>query len=134
MPMCSRRSAVVTLAVISGGAAIATPAFAETGKTMTEGQVYGARRNPATPVDRKQEDAPNYYLDWAFDEMRKLVDTFPKSVTESFFVVRTAIDPNLQRVAEHEVESALRQYGHDYGASQSALVIADLEGGVRAMG
>ena len=87
---------------------------------MTEGQVYGARRNPATPIDRRQEDAPNYYLDWAFDEMRKLVDKFPKSVTESFFVVRTAIDPNLQRYAEREVESALRQYGHDYGASQSA--------------
>ena len=28
---------------------------------------------------------------------------------------------------------ALRQYGHDYGASQSALVIADLDGAVRAM-
>jgi penicillin-binding protein 1A len=100
---------------------------------MTEGQVYGARRNPATPIDRKQEDVPNYYLDWAFDEMRKLVDTFPKSVNESFFIVRTAIDPNLQRYAEREVESALRQYGHDYGASQSAVVIADLDGGVRAM-
>ena len=95
---------------------------------MTEGQVYGARRNPATPIDRSEEDAPNYYLDWAFDEMRKLVDTFPKSVTERFFVVRTAIDPNLQRYAEREVESALRQYGHDYGASQSAVVIADLDG------
>ena len=80
-----------------------------------------------------EEDAPNYYLDWAFDEMRKLVDTFPKSVNERFFVVRTALDLNLQRYAEHEVESALRQYGHDYGASQSALVIADLDGAVRAM-
>ncbi len=100
---------------------------------MTEGQVYGARRNPATPIDRRQEDSPNYYLDWAFDEMRRLVDTFPKSVTESFFVVRTALDPNLQHYAEHEVESELRQYGHDYGASQSAAVIADLDGAVRAM-
>jgi penicillin-binding protein 1A len=100
---------------------------------MTEGQVYGARRNPATPIDRKQEDSPNYYLDWAFDEMRKLVDTLPKSVADSFFVVRTAIDPNLQRYAEREVGAALRQYGHDYGASQSAAVIADLDGGVRAM-
>src|SRR5579883_2907765 len=26
---------------------------------MTEGQVYGARRNPATPIDRTAEDAPN---------------------------------------------------------------------------
>jgi penicillin-binding protein 1A len=100
---------------------------------MTEGQVYGARRNPATPIDRTIEDAPNYYLDYAFDEMKKLVDTFPKSVTDRYFVVRTALDSNLQRYAEHEVESELRQYGHDYGASQSAAVFADLDGGIRAM-
>ena len=100
---------------------------------MTEGQVYGARRNPATPIDRSAEDAPNYYLDWAFDEMRRLVDTFPKSVNERFFVVRTALDSNLQRYVQHTIESALRQYGHDYGASQSAAVIADLDGAVRAM-
>jgi penicillin-binding protein 1A len=100
---------------------------------MTEGQVYGARRNPATPIDRAVEDTPNYYLDWAFDEMRKLVDTLPKSVTSRSFVVRTALDSNLQRYAEHEAESALRQYGRDYGASQVAVVIGDLDGGVRAM-
>ena len=47
---------------------------------MTEGQVFGARRNPATAIDRRDERAPNYYLDWAFDEMKKLVDTLPKSV------------------------------------------------------
>ena len=100
---------------------------------MTAGQVYGARRNPATPVDRREDYSPNYYLDWAFDEMRKLVDTFPKSVNESFFVVRTALDPDLQRYADREAESTLRQFGHDYGASQTALVIADLDGGVRTM-
>ena len=49
---------------------------------MTEGQVFGARRNPAFAVDRRDESSPNYYLDYAFDEMRKLVDTFPKSYTE----------------------------------------------------
>ena len=64
---------------------------------MTEGQVFGARRNPATPVDRRDDRAPNYYLDWAFDEMKKLVDTFPKSMTERVFVVRTALDINLQQ-------------------------------------
>ncbi|HXW48502.1 MAG TPA: PBP1A family penicillin-binding protein, partial [Xanthobacteraceae bacterium] len=100
---------------------------------MSEGQVYGARRNPATPIDRAAEDAPNYYLDWAFDEMRRLVDTLPKSVTSRSFVVRTALDTNLQHYAEHEAESELRQYGRDYGASQVAVVIGDLDGGVRAM-
>ena len=100
---------------------------------MTEGQVFGARRNPATAVDRRDENSPNYYLDWAFDEMRKLVDTFPKSYNERVFVVRTTIDMNLQRAAEGAVENQLRQFGRDYHATQAATVVADLDGGVRAM-
>jgi penicillin-binding protein 1A len=100
---------------------------------MTEGQVFGARRNPATAVDRRDENSPNYYLDWAFDEMRKLVDTFPRSYTERVFVVRTAIDMNVQHAAEEAVENQLRQFGRDYHATQAATVVADLDGGVRAM-
>jgi penicillin-binding protein 1A len=100
---------------------------------MTEGQVFGARRNPATAVDRRDENSPNYYLDWAFDEMRKLVDTFPKSYVERVFVVRTAIDMNVQRAAEGAIENQLRQFGRDYHATQAATVVADLDGGVRAM-
>jgi penicillin-binding protein 1A len=100
---------------------------------MTEGQVFGARRNPANAVDRRDENSPNYYLDWAFDEMRRLVNTFPKSYTERVFVVRTAIDMNVQRAAEAAVENNLRQFGRDYHATQSAAVLADLDGGVRAM-
>ena len=100
---------------------------------MTEGQVFGARRNPATAVDRRDENSPNYYLDWAFDEMRKLVDTFPRSYTERVFVVRTAIDMNVQHAAEEAIENQLRQFGRDYHATQAATVVADLDGGVRAM-
>jgi penicillin-binding protein 1A len=100
---------------------------------MTEGQVFGARRNPASVVDRRDENSPNYYLDYAFDEMRKLVQTFPKSYTERVFVVRTAIDMNVQRAAEATVENQLRQFGRDYHATQAAVVLADLDGGVRAM-
>jgi len=100
---------------------------------MTEGQVFGARRNPATSIDRRDDHAPNYYLDWAFDEMKKLVDTFPRSMSERAFVVRTAIDVNLQRAAENAIEGSLRQYGHEYHAKQAATVVMDLDGGVRAM-
>ena len=100
---------------------------------MTEGQVFGARRHPATPVDRRDDRAPNYYLDWAFDQMKKLVDTFPKSMTERVFVVRTALDPNLQRVADLSIENSLRQYGQEYHASQAAAVLMDTDGSVRAM-
>jgi len=100
---------------------------------MTEGQVFGARRHPATPVDRRDESAPNYYLDWAFDEMRKLVDTFPKSMTERVFVVRTALDVNMQKAADLAIENSLRQYGHEYHATQAASVLMDVDGSVRAM-
>jgi penicillin-binding protein 1A len=100
---------------------------------MTEGQVFGARRRPATPVDRRDERSPNYYLDWAFDEMKKLVDTFPKSMTERVFVVRTALDSNMQKVADAAVENSLRQYGQEYHATQAASVLMENDGSVRAM-
>jgi penicillin-binding protein 1A len=100
---------------------------------MTEGQVFGARRNPAHAIDRRDESSPNYYLDWAFEEMKKLVDKFPKSVIERVFIVRTGLDVNMQRAAENAVENMLRQYGRDYGARQAAAVLMDSDGAVRAM-
>src|SRR5262249_32003668 len=89
--------------------------------------------NPAFAVDRRDEASPNYYLDYAFDEMRKLVDTFPKSYTERVFVVRLAIDMNVQKAAEDAIENQLRQFGRDYHATQAATVVSDLDGGIRAM-
>ncbi len=100
---------------------------------MTEGQVFGARRNPAVAVDRRDERSPNYYLDWAFDEVKKIVDALPKSVSERAFVVRTALDVNLQRNTERVVENMLSQYGQEYGAKQAATVLMDIDGSVRAM-
>jgi penicillin-binding protein 1A len=100
---------------------------------MTEGQVFGARRNPATSLDRRDDRSPNYFLDWAFDEVKKVVGKFPKSMNERVFLVRTTLDSGLQHAAETAVENSLRQYGRDYHAGQAAAVVADLDGSVRAM-
>src|ERR1700730_6517018 len=104
---------------------------------LTAGQVFGARANPATPIDRGDENAPtydqrapNYYLDWAFNETRRLVETLPKSVTQRDFAVRTAIDMGAQRATEKTIETSLREYGREYHVSQSAVVLMDLDGGV----
>ena len=40
----------------------------------------------------------------SIDEMKKLVDTLPKSMTERVFVVRTALDTNMQKAADLAVE------------------------------
>ncbi|MFG1396600.1 transglycosylase domain-containing protein [Roseixanthobacter pseudopolyaromaticivorans] len=100
---------------------------------LTEGQVFGARRNPATPVDRSDMAVPDYYLDYAFAEVRRLVDALPKSVTERSFVVRTGLDPNIQKVAEAALDQSLRQYGKDYKVSQGAVVIMEPNGTLRTM-
>jgi penicillin-binding protein 1A len=99
---------------------------------MTEGQVFGARRNPATPVDRKDEIVPNYYLDYAFEDVKRLVAASP-ALVDRVLTVRTGLDLTIQRQAELSVEGVIRQYGADYNASQAAAVVMDVDGTVRAI-
>ncbi len=76
---------------------------------------------------------PDYYLDYAFGEVRRLVDTLPKSVNERIFVVRTGLDPNIQKVAEASLDQSLRQFGKDYKVNQGAIVIMEPNGTLRSM-
>ncbi|MEM7303635.1 MAG: PBP1A family penicillin-binding protein [Pseudomonadota bacterium] len=96
---------------------------------MTEGQVISARRNPATALDREGKESPDYFLDWAFDEVKKLAVDFPTHT----MVARTTIDMSLQRAAEEAVVSHLRQYGEPYGVAQASMVVIENGGAVRAV-
>jgi penicillin-binding protein 1A len=97
---------------------------------LTEGQVTAARRNPATPVNRAAElNSPNYFLDWAFEETKKLVASNPSPS----FVVRTTIDPVLQSYAEDAVISVVREQGPQYKVDQAAMVVTEPNGAIRAM-
>jgi penicillin-binding protein 1A len=99
---------------------------------MTEGQVLAARQNPATPIDRRRDYSPDYYLDYAYDEVRKLADA-GKLGGERSLIVRTPFDPELQKQAETAIETALRDEGDRWNAEESAMVIMDTDGAVRAM-
>ncbi|QLF69847.1 PBP1A family penicillin-binding protein [Peteryoungia desertarenae] len=96
---------------------------------MTEGQVVAARRNPASVVDRGEKDAPDYFLDWAFEEVQRI----GARLKDHTLVVRTTIDPGLQQVAEEAVAASLREYGESYRVRQGALVMIENGGAVRAM-
>ncbi|MFF2320903.1 transglycosylase domain-containing protein [Agrobacterium sp. NPDC058088] len=98
---------------------------------MTEGQVIGARRNPATVVDRADVKAPDYFLDWAFDEVQRLAAE--GKFKDHTVVVRTTIDTGLQQAAEQAMEMELREYGEGYRVKQGAMVMIENGGGVRAM-
>lgn len=100
---------------------------------MTEGQVIGARRNPAIAVDRSQDQAPDFFLDWAFDEVKKLSRRNPALARDRIVTVRTTLDPALQRQAEHSVDSVLTEFGQARRTREAALVAMVPDGSVRAM-
>jgi penicillin-binding protein 1A len=101
------------------------------GGMMTEGQVIGARRSPATVIDRAEAKAPDYFLDWAFEEVQRLAKS--GKIKERSVIVRTTIDMGLQQAAEAAMESSLREYGESYRAKQGAMVMIETGGAVRAM-
>ncbi|MEM9329965.1 MAG: PBP1A family penicillin-binding protein [Pseudomonadota bacterium] len=99
------------------------------GEFMTEGQVVRARKEPASVVERDDLNGPNYFMDWAYQEVQRLAVRY-KSKS---LIVKTTVDLDLQQAAEESVESHLRQFGTQYGVRDAAMVVLDHEGAVRAM-
>jgi penicillin-binding protein 1A len=99
---------------------------------MTEGQVYAARRNPATPVERSGQQSPDWYLDFAFGEVKALADA-GKLGDERVLTVRTGLDLGIQHKAETVLEDMLREKAPAFKAHSAATVVADTNGLVRAI-
>jgi len=96
---------------------------------MTEGQVIGARRKPAGIIERNDTEGPNYFLDWAFEEIKRIAVRFPTRT----LVARTTADLDLQKAAEESVELNLQLHGKRYGVSQAAMVAIEHDGSLRAL-
>ncbi|MFC3704568.1 transglycosylase domain-containing protein [Devosia honganensis] len=99
---------------------------------LTEGQVTAARRHPAAPIDRTADiRSPNYFLDWAFEEAKRIIQA--SNAPGNNFIVRTTIDTTLQSYAEEAITSVIREQGEQYRVEQGAMVVTDTKGAVRAM-
>ncbi len=96
---------------------------------MTEGQVHAARLNPAKVIENNDTYSPNYFLDWAFEEVQRLT----RGKGEYNLVARTTVDIDLQKAAEQAVETTLDQNGKAMHVGQAAMVAMDTDGAVRAM-
>ena len=101
-------------------------------KFLTQGQISAALRNPATPIERQSDHIADYALDYGFEEIKQLVAA-GKLGNERVITVHATIDRALQRHAERASEGILRQYGPSFRVKQSAIVVLDLDGGVRAI-
>jgi penicillin-binding protein 1A len=116
LPAARARANVVLTNLVQGG-------------FMTDGQVLQARLHPANIVDRGRRQTPDHFLDWAFEEVKRLT---ARSGVRSM-VARTTIDMNLQRAADEAVEYNLRQHGKEYGVTEGAMVVMEAGGAVRAI-
>ncbi|MEJ2116494.1 MAG: PBP1A family penicillin-binding protein [Alphaproteobacteria bacterium] len=96
---------------------------------MTEGQVHSARLNPAKVIERSDFYVPNYYLDWAFTEVRRIM----QGKNQYNLVARTTIDLNLQKAAEKAMAETLEQNSRSRRVDEGALVSMETDGAVRAM-
>jgi penicillin-binding protein 1A len=100
---------------------------------MTQSQIFAALRNPATAIDRGRDVTPDWYLDYAFEEVKKLSNA-RKLGDDRVLTVRAALDMGLQKHAESVIEDQLRQNGKAYHANQSATVVVDSQtGALRAI-
>jgi penicillin-binding protein 1A len=96
---------------------------------MSEGQVYGARMNPAKVVERGESNTPDYFLDWAFEEVQRLM----RGKEDHILVARTTVDTGLQKMAEQALEGTIAQSGRARHFEQGAMVVMETDGAVRAL-
>ncbi|MCE7027010.1 transglycosylase domain-containing protein [Jiella avicenniae] len=98
---------------------------------LTEGQVIAARRQPAIAIDRSSTPSPDYFLDYAFEEVQRIAQT--SGIKQRNFTARTTVDLDLQKLADEAVEYNLRQYGKTYDVGEAAMVVLAADGSVRAI-
>jgi penicillin-binding protein 1A len=100
---------------------------------LRENQIAEAQRNPASAIDRSAEaSTPDWYLDWAFNEVKALADS-GKLGPDRVFTVRTALDSNLQKKAETTIDDMLRESGPGFHAKQGAAIVLEPLGAVRTL-
>jgi penicillin-binding protein 1A len=95
----------------------------------TAGQVQHARLNPARVVETRHADSPDWFLDYAFEEVQRLM----AGKGHFNLIARTTVDLSLQEAAEKALVSALRQRGRAVRADAGAFVVTETDGAVRAL-
>ncbi|MGB8275021.1 MAG: PBP1A family penicillin-binding protein [Alphaproteobacteria bacterium] len=96
---------------------------------VTAAEAKAARESPAMFVPPPAAGSGvRYFTDWVVDQL----DDFLGGVDRDL-VVRTTLDPRLQRLAEEKVAASLAASGKESNASQAAMVVLSPEGAVRAL-
>ena len=95
----------------------------------TPAQVHEARLHPAKIVETRLANSPDWYLDYAFEDIQRLM----AGKNQYVLTVRTTIDLAMQKKADDAVVSFIRQKGRSLRFNSGALVAMETDGAVRAL-
>lgn len=95
----------------------------------TTAQVHEARLNPAKIIETRPTESPDWFLDWAFEEVQRLAAGKGQYV----LTARTTVDLSLQKAADDAIVPFIRQRGKALKLNSGALVAMETDGAVRAM-
>jgi penicillin-binding protein 1A len=95
----------------------------------TPGEVHAARLSPARPIETQRTNSPDWFLDFAFDEIQRVMEGKGQFV----LTARTTVDLSLQRLADEALVNTVRQQGRAMNATSGAMVTLETDGAVRAL-
>lgn len=95
----------------------------------TAAQVHEARLHPAKFIEHGDAESPDWFLDWAFEEVQRIA----RSKHQYVLTARTTIDLDMQAKAEQALLTTLRKSGRYKRARSGALVALEVDGALKAM-
>lgn len=95
----------------------------------SSGQIHAARLHPARIVETRPTNSPDWFLDWAFEEVQRIAE----GKNQYVLTARTTVDPSLQRAAEEVLTGDVRQNGRSHRYNSGAIVSMEPDGAVRAI-
>jgi penicillin-binding protein 1A len=95
----------------------------------TSGQVQNSRLNPAKVVETRQTSSPDWFLDWAYEEIQRVME----GKGQYTLTARTTVDLALQQAGDEALQSTIRQHGKADRVKSGALVAMEPDGAVRAL-
>ncbi len=95
----------------------------------TSGQVHQARLSPAKTIDHTNTGSPDWFLDWAYEEVQRLAEGKGQYVLNA----RTTVDMSLQRKAEEALNGSVAREGKSVHFNSGAMVVMETDGSVKAI-
>lgn len=95
----------------------------------TPAEVHEARLHPAKIIEQNQTTSPDWFLDYAFEEVQRLAEGKGQYV----LTARTTVDLKMQKQAEEALSTTIRQKGRGLRFNSGSIVALETDGAVRAL-